>query len=105
MPVRQYVANRPPAQTKLIKQLAKEWRSANSTAKEPVILEEPNRKGEVEHVYVVWGAWAHLDRTLRGEIIMDAAEIVKPKADLVKITIAMGLTPDEADRFGVNWRA
>jgi hypothetical protein len=105
MPVRQYIASRPPEQTKLVKRLAKEWRSKNSTAKEPVILEEPNRKGDVEHVYVIWGDWAQLDRTLRGEIIMDAVETVKPKADVLKITIAMGLTPDEADRFGLKWRS
>ena len=105
MPVRQYVANQPPELTKLVKRLAKEWQSANSTAREPVILEERNRKGDVEHVYVIWGDWAHLDRTLRGEIIMDAAEIKFAPNDLQSITIAMGLTPDEADRFGLKWRS
>jgi hypothetical protein len=35
---------------------------------------------------------------------MDAAEKIKPPADVSKITIAMGLTPEEADRFGVKWR-
>jgi hypothetical protein len=105
MPVHRYVAKRPPEQADFVKRLAKEWQSTNSTAEEPVILEEPNRQGQIEHVYVVWGDWAHLDRTLRGEIIMDAAEKVKPKADVVKITIAMGLTPDEADRFGLKWRS
>lgn len=56
------------------------------------------------HVYVVWSEWAHLGREERGEIIMDAAEKVKLPPDLQRITIAMGLTPDEADRFGIRWR-
>ncbi len=105
MPVHRYVAKHPPEQAKLISQLAKEWQSTNSKAREPVILEEANQKGEIDHIYVVWGDWAHLDRAARGEIIMDAAEEVKPKADVLKITIAMGLTPDEADRFGLKWRS
>jgi hypothetical protein len=105
MPVHRYVAKRTPDQSKLLSRLAAEWRSTNSKAKEPVILEEPNRRGEIEHVYVIWNDWAHLDRTTRGEIIMDAAEKVKPQADVARITIAMGLTPDEADRFGLKWRS
>jgi len=104
MPVRNYTPKHPP-QGKLIDQLVKEWRSQNSKAKEPVILEEPNRKGEIEHIYVVWSDWAHLDRAARGEIIMDAAEKVKKLPDVMKITIAMGLTPDEADRYGLDWRS
>jgi hypothetical protein len=105
MLVHRYVAKPAPEQSKLLTRLANEWKSKNSTAEEPVILEEPNRKGEIERVYVIWGDWAHLNRTTRGEIIMDAAEKVKRKADVAKITIAMGLTPDEADRFGLKWRS
>ncbi|HWE97803.1 MAG TPA: hypothetical protein VG269_27860 [Tepidisphaeraceae bacterium] len=71
---------------------------------EPVILEESSAKGEVVHVYVVWSQWAHLNRDQRGEIVMEVAELVKLRQDLLKITIAMGLTPHEADKFGLNWR-
>jgi len=45
-----------------------------------------------------------MDREQRGEISMDAAERVKAQDELLKITIAMGLTPDEADRFAIQWR-
>ena len=75
-----------------------------STAAEPVILEEVNPRGGAIHVYVVWSVWPNFPREQRGEIIMDAAEEVKPKDELLRITVAMGLTPDEADRFGINWR-
>jgi hypothetical protein len=91
-------------QRTFVKQLADEWRATHSRAKEPVILEEANQKGEVDHIYVIWSDWVHLDRITRGEIIMDAAEKVKSKSDLTKITIAMGLTPEEADRFGLKLR-
>lgn len=102
MPVKPYSPMRPPEQSKLTSRLAKEWTTPTNAA-EPVILEESDRGGVV-HVYVVWGDWAQLTREQRGEIIMDAAERVKPRDQLLKITIAMGLTPDEADRFGINWR-
>ena len=55
-------------------------------------------------MYVVWSAWNALGREMRGEIIMDAAEKAKPESDVLKITVAMGLTPDEADRFGIQWK-
>jgi hypothetical protein len=104
MPVRQYTPMRTPDHARLVDLLADEWRTPNSAAQEPVILEEPNSKGEIVHVYVVWSDWARLGRDVRGEIIMDAAERVKPLPEVLGITIAMGLTPGEADQFGLKWR-
>jgi hypothetical protein len=104
MPVRQYKTNRPPQQGQLVDRLAQEWESPDPTATEPVVLEERNPKGEVVHVYVVWSDWAQMSRENRGEVIMDAAERIKPIPDVLKITIALGLTPEEADRFGIKWR-
>lgn len=104
MPVRQFNATRPPGVDQLINRLADEWRKPDPAASEPVVLEEKDRKGILVHVYVVWSDWAHLDRIRRGEVIMDAAEKVKSQEDALNITIAMGLTPDEADRFGLQWR-
>src|SRR5438874_11149088 len=104
MPLREYAATHTSDQARLVDRLAAEWSTPNAAAAEPVILEEKNSRGEVVHVYVVWSDWAHLDRERRGEVIMDAAERVKQVGDVLKITIAMGLTPDEADRFGIKWR-
>lgn len=104
MPVRAYNAVPPADQTDLVDRLTCEWQAADSAATEPVVLEERNGRGEVVHVYVVWSEWADLPRERRGEVIMDAAERVKPIDDVLKITIAMGLTPDEADRFNIVWR-
>jgi hypothetical protein len=103
MPVRRFTPTRSPIQSQLANQLATEWESSGSTASEPVILEEQDARGDLVHVYVVWSDWAQLDREKRGEIIMEAAELAKPD-QVSKITIAMGLTPDEADRFNLKWR-
>lgn len=104
MPVRQYTPNRSANHVQLVDELAAEWSKATSNAAEPVILEETAPRGGATHVYVVWGQWSQLGREERGEIIMDAAEKVKSQTDVQRITIAMGLTPDEADRFGIKWR-
>jgi hypothetical protein len=105
MPVKPFAATRRTATwAQLVDRLADEWRQPNAAAAEPVILEERNGQQELVHVYVVWSDWRQLDRAERGEIIMEAAERVKPLSEVLKITIAMGLTPDEADRFKVDWR-
>jgi hypothetical protein len=104
MPVRQYSPNRPVDFDQLVARLAAEWQAPAAGTPEPVILEESNARGDVVHVYVVWSDWAHLNRERRGEVIMDAAEKVKQLDEVLKITLAMGLTPTEADQFGLKWR-
>lgn len=104
MPVHRLVPSKPPEVQQLVDQLATEWRAPNPSASEPVILEEADRSGQVVHVYVIWEAWSQIDRVVRGEIIMDAAERVKTRDQVLNISIAMGLTPEEADRFKLNWR-
>jgi len=104
MPVRRYTPTPSAEYAELVDRLADEWRTPDAAAAEPVILEEPDRQGVVRHVYVVWDEWSHLPREQRGEIIMDAAQRVKPTLDVDNITIAMGLTADEADRFQLTWR-
>ena len=104
MPLRQYNPVHSKDYGRLVSRLSDEWSTPDDTASEPVIIEESNSRQDVTRVFVVWSDWADLDRVKRGEIIMDAAEKVKPVPDVLKITIAMGLTPDEADRFGLQWR-
>ena len=86
-------------------ELEAEWKNPTIDPSAPVILEQPNPPGPAIHVYVVWPAWQQLDRVTRGEVIMDAAERVKPLDEYLRITQAWGLTPDEADRLKIAWRA
>lgn len=104
MPVRQLRPARTPDHQALATRLAEEWRQPDPSASEPVILEEFNNAGDLAHVYVVWTAWGHVDRAERGEIIMEAADDRYGRPNTTSVTIAMGLTPDEADRLRINWR-
>ena len=62
-----------------------------------------------KHLFVVWDhpEWASLDRVRRSEIALDAYEEYlrvtsrHPEEEILKVTQSWGLTPAEADRFGV----
>jgi hypothetical protein len=89
---------------RLVHALAAEWRTPTSDPAAPTILEQPQTVGGALHVYAVWDAWASVDRAERHEILMDAAETVKPLDELMRITQAWALLPDEADRLNLPWR-
>jgi hypothetical protein len=104
MPVRQYQPRRSQDHQQLVDRLTAEWRQPNPTAAEPVIIEEFNSNGDLAHVYVVWSDWRHIDRAERGQIIMEAADARHGATNTFNVTIAMGLTPDEADAMQLSWR-
>ena len=52
--------------------------------------------------YVVWKQWGMISQQDRSELIMDACEQVKGPDWSLKVVVAMGLTPDEAQRMGIE---
>lgn len=104
MPVRQLRPPKSADHESLVQALAAEWRQPDPDAKEPVILEEFDNGGNLLHVYVVWSRWEDMDRLQRGEIIMDAVEARYGQSDALNVTIALGLTPHEADQMNLAWK-
>ena len=84
--------------------LLNEWRSPDPNARQPIILEEPARTSEPTHVYVIWDDWSDLDQVERSEIIMDAFEDRYGKDRACNVTVALGLTPAEAERMGIGYQ-
>jgi hypothetical protein len=75
----------------------------------PVLIEEekPARFGTARkplHLYVIWDEWEDLPQQDRSEIIMDAYEATHATPDIVRVTLAMGLTKSEARKMGLNYR-
>ena len=103
MPLRQILPGRSQEHAALVGELLAEWNNPTSGSAEPIIVEEKDRSQRLIHVYVVWSKWSHIDRVERSEIIMEAAERRLSQPDLLNITIAMGLTPDEATRLGLRF--
>ena len=87
----------PPGYTALLTKLEDELAGRSTTG--PQIIEE-EQFGSRIHVTVIWNAWKDLPPEERGRAIMDAYEHARP-ADVLRITIALGLTPAEATRLGI----
>jgi len=60
---------------------------------------------EPQHIYVVWDEWQELTQTERSEIIMDVVDNLAGEDRLPEnspVTVAMGLTAEEAKRMGIK---
>ncbi|HEY3243641.1 MAG TPA: hypothetical protein VGM03_09840 [Phycisphaerae bacterium] len=103
MPLRRRrVLARNPRSEGLRARLVEEWRQPREDVPEPIIVEEsgPNKP---THLFVIWSDWGDFNQQERSEIIMDAYEEARG-SDLVSlVTVAMGLTPTEAERMGIEY--
>lgn len=89
-----------PKHERFVKKLVQEF-TASSTNLQPLILEEPVPSTKSRHVRVIWNAWKDLSDEQRSAVIVDAyAQAESPEA-AAEITIAEGLTPQEALAFGL----
>ncbi len=80
-----------------------EWTEPSSAGQPLIVLE--GERGQPQHVYVIWDEWKGLDQRERSEIIMDVVEQLSgPQGmpDLSLVTVAMGLTIEEAKRMGID---
>jgi hypothetical protein len=105
MPVRKLLRPGPsPAAQALLNRLVDEWRAPAPGAQQPVIIEEGGGQNQPIHLYVVWDDWGPLGSIERSEVIMDAYDQVRGRHGADNVTVAMGLTPIEADRLGIRYR-
>jgi hypothetical protein len=86
--------------------LSKEWANPQDDTSGPIIIEttdllRPQRA--TTHLYVVWDAWRDLTQRERSEMIMDVYEAVRGRNFALNVTVAMGLTPEEAKRMNIRY--
>ena len=93
-----------PAGQSLLNRLIAEWRQPDPGAQQPIIIEESSGQNLPVHLYVIWDDWATLGSIERSEVIMEAYEQLNWRAGATNVTVAMGLTPVEADRLGIHYR-
>jgi hypothetical protein len=105
MPVKKLVRSGPsPSAQALLNRLVNEWQRPAAGAQQPIIIEESGGQGQPVHLYVIWDDWTPLGSIERSEVIMDAYEQVQAHGSAANVTVAMGLTPVEADRLGIRYR-
>jgi len=86
----------------LLEPLIEEMRKKEERGAGPKIIVEGYEKKGPLHVYVVWDQWKDISLQERSRLIMEAFRQVEPEEDFLRDTIAMGLTPDEAPRYGIE---
>lgn len=88
----------------LVKELAQvlQKNNAQGPADEPEIIIEQIKHSNSLHVTVIWDEWATIDPEDRGSTILDAFAQVKGEAEMLRITLALGVTRAEASRIGIN---
>lgn len=105
MPLRKRVERSiPAAAAQLEDELLQEWRHPDDSHEEPVIIEENGQPDRPVRLYVIWNAWGALSQIERSELIMDVYEKLRGEPEALRVTVAMGLTPDEAERLGIRYQ-
>ena len=69
---------------------------------EPVILLEKLRHSNNTHVTVIWDQWKAIDPEERGRIILDAIAQSRGEDEMLRVSMALGITKDEAARLGIS---
>ncbi len=93
----------PPSATELTRMLIGEWQNPKSEGQPLIVIE--GGKDQPTHIYVIWDEWRDLNQTQRSEVIMDVVEHLAGDArirDRSLVTVAMGLTAQEAKRMGIQ---
>jgi len=114
MPIRQRIENAPGSQHADLKlRLVEEWTNPQEVEGNPVIIEEQSATAwlpqgatpgsEPVRLYVVWDSWAGMDQLERSSIILDAYEVTHGAGAAANVTLALGLTTDEATRLGIDY--
>ena len=89
-----------PLRAELTQRLVAELRSENN-AQQPFIYINDVAQTGTHHVTVLWDAWRSLTPQQRGKVILDAFEQINPEIP-PSVTIALGLTGEEARRLGLT---
>lgn len=69
---------------------------------DPDISIEQIRHSNSLHVTVVWDRWNGIDAEERGRIILDAVAQGLGEAEMLRVTMALGVTKEEARRLGIG---
>lgn len=102
MPIRRTTPEVSPLAAQLVEQLVQELQAPHDDGADyPLIYEEQLPGNRRMHVTVVWDAWANLDKGKRGGVILDAYRQHAGPDATFSISLAMGLTRDEAERLQI----
>ena len=83
--------------------LAEEIRRPQEGLAEPVIVLESQGQQAPTHLYVIWSEWGQLTQLERSEIALEAYREAKGSGPASNLRVALGLTPEESARMGIEY--
>jgi hypothetical protein len=90
----------------LVSEIEQVLRNKNPSSQNP---DEPQVKWEKKpyvdriHVTVIWNKWESVGLEARGRVILDAIERAEGIQTVQKVGMALGVTPEQAQRMGITW--
>jgi hypothetical protein len=91
-----------PQHDHFVAELARHLEGAPNLPAFPKIVEEEVRLSNNFRVYVSWDDWASVPEPERSEIILEAYRQVRGMPEMLRISVAMGMTPLEARQLGID---
>jgi hypothetical protein len=101
----QITRNQNPRYVALEEKLVREGQQPQTGVAEPVIIMEAERQQAPTHLYVIWREWANMSLRDRSKLILNAYEKVQGANFALNVTVALGLTPEEAELQGIEYVA
>ncbi len=69
---------------------------------DPEIIIEEVQHSKSLHVTVIWDRWEEIDAEERGRIILEAVAKELGEAEMLRVTMALGVTKKEAYRLNIR---
>jgi hypothetical protein len=91
-----------PDHDRFVAELVRHIRNEPGLPAFPKIVEEDVRLSNNLRVYVSWDDWGSVPETERSEIILEAYKQARGVPEMLRISVAMGLTPLEARQLGID---
>ena len=91
-----------PDHERLVGELVRHLRDEPNLPALPRIVEEDVRLTSSIRVYVLWDEWQTVSERERSEIVLQAYERARGQAEMLRISVAMGLTPLEAKELAIE---
>lgn len=91
---------RDPNHAELVSLLVKEI-TGGATNQGPTIIQEEVQGSDRLHVYVIWDEWGSVRDEHRASAILDAYKEAFDEETMQRVSIALGLTQEEADAMGI----
>ena len=66
-----------------------------------IYMEESGAPDNYTHWYAVWHDFEDVDNQERSRLLLEAVRTVQGLEEALRVTVAMGLTPEEAESLGL----